>query len=148
MLSSLYIPSHFLPGPLDSRLTSIQMVSHLNAGPDICVSPLHVMSPLHPFPENCISALSKHHLKAIQNFMLVFHLHHSPVSTASRSQDSCLNSFHDLSDVWHYPYINIPPPSMLRLISIQMPMFTSHLQRHAGLKIYVFHPSNACLTCT
>ena len=39
MLPSLYIPFHFLSGPLDSHLTSIQVVSHPDAGPHICVSP-------------------------------------------------------------------------------------------------------------
>ena len=39
MLTHIYAPSHFLPGPLDAHLTSIQVVSHLNAGPDVCISP-------------------------------------------------------------------------------------------------------------
>ena len=39
MLPSFYIPFHFLPGPLNSHLTSIQVVSHPDAGPHICVSP-------------------------------------------------------------------------------------------------------------
>ena len=38
MLTPIYVLSHFIPGPLDAHITSIQVVSHLNAGPDICVS--------------------------------------------------------------------------------------------------------------
>ena len=39
MLTPIYVPSHFLPGPLDAHLISIQVVSHLNAGPDVRISP-------------------------------------------------------------------------------------------------------------
>ena len=99
----------------------------------MCLTSIHVTSQLHPVPENCISALSRNHLKATQNVYTCF----SPSSQSCincRSQDSCLNAIHVLSDLWQYPYINIPssccisPSSRCRYshpISIQV---ANHLQ--------------------
>ena len=72
MLPFLYISSHFIPGPLDSHLTSIQVVSHPIAGLDIYVSHQFMWRLSYiQFPKNCISALYRRHLKAIQNSIFI-----------------------------------------------------------------------------
>ena len=171
MLPSLYIPFHFLPGPLDSHLTPIQVVSHPDAGPHSCVSPQSmwrlsyiqfpkIASQLYPGPSQsypecytCFSSPSQYP---------------SPVSTADQ-KIFCLNAIHALSDLWQFPCINIPPPRCIsppsrcrysHLISIQVayhlqpalimcgqPPFWFHLIP-IQVEIWISPPSTSRLTST
>ena len=122
------------PRHTDSRFFFVSVESHLNLGPDICISStsrfkfkfkykmflfkeihnayIQVTSHLHPGPPNCILFPSKHHPKCIQVSRCVSHLYPGSSSTGSRSQDSVLAT------------------SMYYLTSIQVHRFPSHL--HPG----------------
>ena len=132
-------PISFTSGPLDSHLTSIQVVSHPDAGPHICVSPQSMWHLSYiQFPKiasQLYPGLSQSYPKCYTCFTSI------PVSQSCincRSQDFCLNAIHVLSDLWQCPWINIPPPCC---ISPPSRCWYSHL-----ISIQVAYPLQPALT--
>ena len=97
----------------------------------LCLTSIHVTSQLHPVPADCILAQSRHHPKVVQFSIRVCHIPSRFCINCIQITGFCLNSTHVPSDLSQCPYISISPSSMLRLASIQVPIFASHL-----------HPSN------
>ena len=149
------------------HLTSIQVTSHLHAG-----------------PENCISCPSRSNLKPIQVSLCVSYFHSCPASPASmslvlggtemlfwnfdRSDSSPGWGWVEIIETWRD--INVSHPSRSQLISVQVSLYASHLhpghvspscgsrklhlvsiqvqsETHPGIIMRVLLPFMPCLTC-
>ena len=128
MLLSLYIPSHFLPGPLDSHLTSIQVVSHPDAGPHIYVSPLSMWS-----------------LSYIQFPKIASQLYPGTISKLPRMLYVLFTSIPALYQLHPDHKILVSTPSMYCLTSGNIHVLTSHLhvayRLHPDADIRISSPS-------
>ena len=128
---------------LDSRLLPIQIASHLNPGPYICLwTTTRWCFTSIPVLPSCISDPPRHHLKPIQVSKCASNFHPGPAQRNSGHQ--ILVSPSSMSRLHQGPKICISPPSRLHLNLIQAPIFTSHL--HTSTHIKVSATSRSCLT--
>ena len=107
----------FCPSPI-----YIQVTSHINPGPNICIS--------HPsrwcLSLMCVTHPSRSCLTCIQIPILLSHLHPCIVSLPSRSEVSCLICIHVTSHLQRFD-ISAWTPSRSRLTSIQVPWLAFHI---------------------
>ena len=152
-LNSIQVPSHPHPFPeidvspqstlLDSRLLPIQIVSHLNPGPYICLwTTTRWCFTSIPVLPSCISDPPRHHLKPIQVSICASNFHPGPAQR--NSGHKILVSPSSMNCLHQGPSICISPQSRLHLNSIQGPILTSHL--HTSTHIKVSASSRSCLT--
>ena len=152
-LNSIQVPSHPHPFPeigispqstlLDSNLLPIQIMSHLNPGPYICLwTTTRWCFTSIPVLPRCISDPPRHHLKPIQVSICASNFHPGPAQR--NSGHKILVSPSSMNRIHQGPWICISPQSRLHLNSIQGPIFTSHL--HTSTHIKVSASSRSCLT--
>ena len=149
---SLYVLSHILPGPLDSHLTSIPVVSQCRSW-YLCLTSTHMTFQLNPVPPKLhlsptqapsqgypalytrFSHPSMSCVNCIQITRFWSHFHPFCVSPPSRCWYSCLTS---IKVLYHLqPALNMcgPPPCRFHLTPIQV-------------ELWISPPSTSCLTFT
>ena len=142
----------------DMCLISIQVLSHLDPGPKILVSPpymcclnpiqVHIVtshlpqtvSQLHPGPDIHVSPQSRSRFTSAQIWRCTVHLYQCPVSPPTRPFTKV--AFH----LNPCPDSCISPPSGWRITSIKFPKFASQL--HPGPITKPSRSQDVCLTST
>ena len=125
----IYVSYSCISRSLDSRLTYIHVVSHLNPCPDICDSPP---------PRWCLSSTQVPRISS--------QFHPCPISNPSRSQDICLTYIQTLPHLNPGLKILVSAPSMYFLNSIQaQKMLIKSTQAH--FKLILVSGSVVYLSC-